>query len=533
MKKRISNIIYVSALVGLFACEGHLDTMPDGDTVTSDIKSDVVNNNPDRAEASVNAVFAQFNAYMPNYDAIGSRHNDFGYPSIMLFTDTNGNDVVCDNNGYNWTGNSLEFSDREYASNEGQIVWNDLYSIIYNSNNVIGSIPTDTEDATSQFYLAQGLAARAFCYLNLAQLYQFNYEGNQSEPCVPIITEENSNDASINGIGRSTVEEVYTQIESDITAAIALLESSSAAGVTRADKRYIDLSVAYGISARTNLAKHNYASAASDAGKAIEAFGGAPASIADVSVPTFTSVSENNWMWGVIVAETDAVVTSGIVNWPSHMGSINWGYALYSGGRQVSTTLFNSIPDTDVRKGWWTDAEGISPNLDAEQQAQLAYYAPYTHVKFGAYNGVTETSTNASDIVLMRVEEMYLIQAEATAMSGGDGKSLLENFVQTYRDPSYTCSATSAEDVQEEVFQQRRVELWGEGLNWFDIMRLNKGVDRRGAGYPNATMVFNIEAGSDIMLWVIPEAEIQANPGMTASDNNPLAVAPSPVADTE
>ena len=42
----------------------------------------------------------------------------------MLFTDANGIDVVSDDNGYNWTGNSLDFTDRVYTSNEAQIMWN-------------------------------------------------------------------------------------------------------------------------------------------------------------------------------------------------------------------------------------------------------------------------------------------------------------------------------------------------------------------------------------------------------------------------
>jgi hypothetical protein len=128
----------------------------------------------------------------------------------------------------------------------------------------------------------------------------------------------------------------------------------------------------------------------------------------------------------------------------------------------------------------------------------------------------------------MRIEEMYLIKAEAEAMSGGDGTATLTSFVQTYRDPSYSFSGG---DVQEEVFHQRRIELWGEGLNWFDIMRLNKGVDRRGGAYPNANMIFNIAPESDILLWRIPEAEVQANRALNEGDNNPSAPVPTPVAD--
>ena len=197
-------------------------------------------------------------------------------------------------------------------------------------------------------------------------------------------------------------------------------------------------------------------------------------------------MDENDWMWGIKVEETDRVVTSGICNWPSHMGSLNYGYANYSQGMQINKQLFASIADTDVRKGWWLDENGESKNLTTAEQKEWVstYYKPYTQVKFGPYNNVVGQSTNANDIPLMRIEEMYLIKAEAEAMGGNPsaGKSTLNDFVKTYRDPEYTCSASSASDIQEEVYRQRRIELWGEGLSWYDIMRLNKPVDRRQIG---------------------------------------------------
>ena len=64
----------------------------------------------------------------------------------------------------------------------------------------------------------------------------------------------------------------------------------------------------------------------------------------------------------------------------------------------------------------------------------------------------------------MRVEEMYLIKAEALAMSGqpAAGAQVLTDFVKTYRDPAFTLTAGTAEAVQDAVWMQRRVELWGE-----------------------------------------------------------------------
>jgi hypothetical protein len=233
--------------------------------------------------------------------------------------------------------------------------------------------------------------------------------------------------------------------------------------------------------------------------------------------------NDNAWMWGIVVAETDRIVTSGIVNWPSHMGTLNYGYCNYSGGHQISKSLYNSIPSTDVRKGWWLDENKYSANLNEEQAEFMDYigYSAYTSVKFAPYNDEVYNDVNANDIPLMRVEEMYLIKAEGEAMSGADGKSTLVNFMTTYRDPAYTCSASSANELQDEIWKQRRVEFWGEGLAWFDIMRLKKDIDRRGAGYPSSAMVYYIPYESKIMLWRIPQSEIEANKQLSDSNNNP------------
>lgn len=532
--------IFASLLVSSLAVAGcqDMDTLPDGGIVTDSQKETVSALNPERGEAKVNAIFATFSQYFPNASALGAeRHNDFGYPTVMLCTDSNTSDVVSDNNGYNWTGYDLTYEDRENTSLEGQMVWNDMYSIIFASNNVISTIDENTENADEQFYLAQGLAARGFSYWVMAQLYQFNYVGNQDKPCVPLITEKNSEDAAVNGCKRSTVKEVYTQIETDLTKAIDLLTKAQEAKVKRADKRYISLAVAYGLRARMYLAMHEDTKAADDAVKAIKeatSEGIRLATADEVSKPTFWSVSEPNWMWGIIISETDGVVDSGICNWPSHMGSLNYGYANYSGGRQISLKLYDEIDANDVRKGWWLDAAAESDNLTEEQKEFVSAqgYKPYTQMKFGPYNDVVGTAINANDIILMRIEEMYLIAAEGYRTSNPtEGLKYFTEFVKSRFEsgsPSYLADYNT--DPQEAVYTQRRIELWGEGMIWFDIMRLNKGVDRRGCGFPNAECVFNIASTDDILLWRVPEAELQANKALTTADS-PAWTLPKAVAD--
>lgn len=531
----MKNIKYLSiaVLAGLAVSSCvDMNTYPEGYYVTSEQKQEIIKKDPSKAEAGVNGIFARSTSYaMAITEA--TRHNDIGYPALMMFMDTDGIDAVSQNNGYNWKGGCLDYTSRNYTSFYSRITWNTLYAMIYTSNSLISSIP-DPSSPELKAYKAQGLATRAFNYWVLAQLYQFNYVDHKSSPCVPIVTDENSNDVAEKGVGRSSVEEVYALIMKDINEAITLLE---AADFKRADKRYVDLGVAYGIRARVNLTMENWAAAAEDAQKAITASKAVPYSKDAVSKPTFYNSADNAWMWAIVITETDRVVTTGICNWPSHMGSLNYGYCNFSKCTQINKALYNSIPATDVRKGWWLNENKTSPNLTSDQQKYMdgKKYSAYTHCKFAPYKDVVGTSTNANDIPMMRVEEMYLIKAEGEAMSGNTtaAVSTLESLIKTYRDPEYSCTATSKTDIQNEIWRQRRIELWGEGLSWFDIMRLKKPVDRRGGGYPDVACIFNIPYGSDIMLWRIPQKEIEANVGLNESDNNPSAALPTPVTDID
>jgi len=150
-------------------------------------------------------------------------------------------------------------------------------------------------------------------------------------------------------------------------------------------------------------------------------------------------------------------------------------------------------------------------------------------MKYGPYKGVMAQSTNASDIPLMRVEEMYLILAEAQAMGGNPstGAATLQKFVNDYRDPAYVCTASSATAVQDAVWQQRRIELWGEFGRIYDIRRLKQGFRRTAdMGWPSSALI----AGTDTedpesYAWVltIPQTEFDGNPNMDPSkDQNPI-----------
>lgn len=407
------------------------------------------------------------------------------------------------------------------------------HSTIYSANQVMDIVDKTTDDATLRFYMAQALGARAYSYWMLAQLWQFNYMDNPEAPCVPIITENNAETAAVDGIGRATVRQVYAQILNDIETAIGCLDGNP---VEREDKRYIDIAVLYGLRARANLCMGKYEDAYSDAKEAISRTQASPLSAAEASVPGFNNADDHNWMWGIIIEEPDA---NGLYTFSGFMGSFSYGYAYAGQWQLVNSRLFDRVPSADVRKGWWINPvtrHSIADNyfatyqgLSASEYLDAVEAPEYAVVKFAPYNDVLRQPTGATDIPLMRVEEMYLIAAEAKAMTNAtEGKSLVEEFVNTYRwtdsATRYSCNATTSEAVRDEIFFQRQIELWGEGFEYIDRLRLNKGIDRRNANF-NPDWAFNIPAKAAVLLYQIPQAEIEGNPGITQADQNPAGTA--------
>ena len=145
----------------------------------------------------------------------------------------------------------------------------------------------------------------------------------------------------------------------------------------------------------------------------------------------------------------------------------------------------------------------------------------YANLKFGYY----DTEGNSfNDLCYMRAEEMQLIAAEGYALSGNlpQAKSILEDFVQT-RQPDYKCTANSVAEMQNEVWVQRRIELWGEGFAWFDLKRLKKPIIRKYEGTNhNDDAMFDFPAEDPIFNLRIPRTEIQNNGGISETDNNPM-----------
>ena len=146
-------------------------------------------------------------------------------------------------------------------------------------------------------------------------------------------------------------------------------------------------------------------------------------------------------------------------------------------------------------------------------------------MKFRPGSGDTDDySTGCSAAIpVMRVEEMYFIEAEAAAhQNAARGVTLLTNFMKQYRDPSYVCTVSATDAVVEEIVFQKRVELWGEGQTFFDIKRLNMSVTRgyNGTNWQDTQSILNTNGRPAWMNFVMVRSE-QNNNEALVNHNNP------------
>jgi hypothetical protein len=494
-----------------------MDLQPEGATKTDALKQDAYNKIPANAAAEINAIYAQMIAL---YAGGTSNHNDFGVASCMMLLESEGQDWIGPNTGYNWFGYA-DFYARNYNAAVNLLMWNTYYKTIAACNMVCASTDPETTNPDLMANLGQARAVRAYCYSILAQLYQFTYNAeNASKPCVPIVHESLTAEQQAAN-PRASLQEVYDFIMADLNYAIPALE-----GWARADKAAADQAVAYGLRARVNMLLGNYADAAEDAKMAIQVSGAQPYTLADVSKPTFCHAEHNSVIWANMIVESNDVVQTGIINWPSHMSSLYTdGYTGVGTYREICSDLYSKISPTDVRKGWWLNENLESPLLDHPAYAGWkGNGVPYANVKFGVPDDDMNNLVADADWTLMRYEEMLLIQAEGLARSNQEAaaKALLEGWVKANRDANYTCKASDEAGLVEEIWMQRRIELWGEGFAWFDLNRLEKPIIRTtSSNWPEAWIV-DVDAHHDCRIWTLPDREIQNNDGIDESDNNPV-----------
>jgi hypothetical protein len=525
---KLNKLFFVLAVgLAFAACNKMDEILPQSGTMLTKQVQETNIIAPSRASASFNGMFT--NIGKPT--KLANTPDDWGYLMILFCNDLEGADAVIADSGYNWFSVCGEYSSRNNTYRNPRLRYQAPFNMIGDVNTFIAGFPEDVTDENAINMIAQAKVLRAYSYMLLAPQYQFapltyvKAEGKKGAdlPCVPLV---NGEPVDFTHNPRATVAEIYNFVMEDLNDAVAKLEGAQ----ERSSKMFIDANVAYGLRARANLILGNWEAAYNDAVKAAEGY--EPASIAEVSVPAFYNIEDHNWIWGYDMATG---LPSNVQSNGLYATTTSWlrsfsgqGYApacqVYT---CINSLLWNLIPDTDVRKGWWVDENLESPLLDglkwpgfddvanADDGDNKLPFLPYTNVKFGVFS--MATTVNEEDMPLMRVEEMILIQAEAKAHTdAGTAKNILESFVQTYRDPAYSADA-AGRTLLDEIWFQRRVELWGEGFGVFDNLRLDKPIVRsHGAGTSNIADAFrfNLDSQDPWLRMRFPQGEMNTNFGI-------------------
>ena len=227
-------------------------------------------------------------------------------------------------------------------------------------------------------------------------------------------------------------------------------------------------------------------------------------------------------MWAMI--QTTDTVLNNLLSWAAHMSlEAVYGYG-YGAQPGISIFSYQRMSDTDFRKKSYVTPDqsyaAAQPymSLTEEEFKTVAHYASF---KFHTAGGEKSNFTiaNVVDIPLMRVEEMYLIEAEATAhYDEATARTLLTSFM-AHRDPNYRIPAATT-DLVEEIIFQKRIEFWGEGIIYYDMKRLNMSMHNADTG-TNAPSGAIISTDGRAPWWncVIPLGAVQQNIALTNMNN--------------
>ncbi|MCF8713367.1 RagB/SusD family nutrient uptake outer membrane protein [Joostella atrarenae] len=498
MKKILINKILIVLVIlnfSLFSCsDDFLEEVP-----TESISEQAVATTTGNLFLVINGIHRSL--YI-RYDSNGRA----GAGSLMIQNDALGEDFVMTGEANKFFIQMAGWSDHTDASDSYDLYpYRFYYRIIRNANVVINGVGNaEGPEIEKNTVLGEALIYRAWSHFQLVQLYGERYDASSenTQLGVPIrLTTDN------NPITRNTVKEVYTQIHTDLDQAIKVLEDYS-----RANKSHLDKSIALGIKARVALVQQDYTTAASYANQARSGYS---LMSRDDYYANFNNYENIEWMWGSHIQEDQVGTFSTFGAYVSR----NFSSSNIRGNpKAINNLLYDKITSTDIRSKLF-DPTGQHDSLPPGHEELSSRFSkkPYTSQKF-----LTEsTGSSKMDVPYMRAAEMYLIEAEALSYSNESQAKQVLFELASNRDPNYTLSTNSGSALKEEIYIQRRVELWGEGFRFYDLKRLNIPLDRIGTNHTGELInyVYEVPAGDNRWQWLIPQDALNANPLL---EQNPI-----------
>lgn len=434
------------------------------------------------------------------------------------------------------------------------IPWSYCYNLIGQANTILDGIDNIEGDRDQlDFIKAQALTIRAHAYVRILQLYGPRWaDSYNGERMVAILrTTSGTEDLPL-----SSMNAILKRIYDDLDIAIDIFES------TETQRKYIwepDEDVARGIYCRAALLKDDWATAQVMAREARKE-NRYPIMSEEQYKGGFAEPNQE-WMWSN-TADSDRcgywsngayyAVNGAYVDWNTGCGAINY-------------ELYRQIPEGDIRADLFFTPDKLDPSINNLSQAsfwnsalvdpatmslqknanmknqyrafglksipeggkdkwELPYYSRLDgsecYVFFGSqYKFWCVDGWGTSAYPFMRAAEMLLNEAEAACHNNDETTAIaLLKELNAKRNPNYTCNK-SGDALLKEVKLQRRIELWGEGFNWFDLKRWGEPLVRNTweAGNMNSNNIpqankLNMQpADMSGWRWAIPLQETQYN----------------------
>lgn len=470
-------------------------------------------------------------------------HNYFGQKSFDYLTSLMGNDMVMTGMfAMSWYHYLLDYRGQNYVATSNR--WSEYYRAIDNANKILGLVGSGEDlSSTSKEYKAIALGFRGYAYLQLTYLYQFSYyvgaEGTKwgkgekfdhsQDPCVPLLLETTDGDQP-----RSTVARIYEQILSDLEESYRLFEEIGK--VKTSSPTDFDGCVAAMYLARAYMVKQDWDNAIKYAQAVMDNY--PVLTSEDDILQGFSSLNLADVVFGCDITADN---TTTYMSWFSQMDAYGAGYAAIGVTRAGFKPFVDKINDNDVRLKWFccertTAAEVGGQTIITLRDTEYPAASDYQSVKFigagrdailaGYDQSVGASGWELGDYIYLRSEEAYLIKAEALAHKGdADAVNVLNDFMKT-RQPDYNWTDTDKANLIEEINFQKRVEFWGEGIEYLDNRRLNIPIDRTDETWGSDNNHYNgaklkVSQEDNKMVYQIPISEIENNQEISAGDQNP------------
>lgn len=428
-------------------------------------KKDFLNTSPTEVVSTAPADVRLNGLYLMTYQTgTGgtSGHTDFGQKNVDICTDMLCGDMALLATNYRQYQDVANLKATQQPSdNYNYIPWRYYYRLIYEANKSIAEL-ANPKNNSEKYTLAQFRALRGYAYFYLMQIFTTKYEPTSSTNSIPLYTT-----ADIASKPRVKQSEVYAQIISDLEFAVTNL-----AGFTRSKKGMIDKYVAEGLLAYTYAAMGNNQKVAELAQDIVNNSGYPLTTREQIFYDTntkkgggFNDVETKSWMWGVdLITENSFDLKS----WWGMIDIYTYSYAWAGDGKAMDDKLYAQIRTNDIRK----------KQFDEDLLPSNKFFSPDRVI-----GGQRKIST---DYIYMRVDEFYLLAAEALAKLGQDtqAKTIYKKLLKlrypeatATTDIAYVDALTNAQ-LQDDIYLNTRIELWGEGKSYFAMKRNHKTIER-------------------------------------------------------